>query len=32
MTCVNCDCEQCPDDCNCENCTPETSECKREEE
>ena len=27
MTCANCDWENCPDDCNCENCT-----CGRKEE
>ena len=25
----NCTCNQCPEDCSCENCTPEMCECVR---
>ena len=32
MACNNCDCDSCPDDCNCENCTPDTCECNKVEE
>jgi|15BtaG_2_1085339.scaffolds.fasta_scaffold13348_2 hypothetical protein len=27
MTCKNCECEECPDDCICESCTPEVCDC-----
>ena len=28
MTCNNCECDNCPDECNCENCTPEQCDCQ----
>ena len=31
MPCNNCECEQCPDGCVCENCTPEMCDCKKKE-
>ena len=27
MKCNNCECDNCPDGCDCENCTPETCDC-----
>ena len=30
MTCKNCDCNNCHEECKCIECTPELCECKKE--
>ena len=30
MACKNCECDNCPDECDCENCTPEQCDCQKE--